>query len=622
MATMRITGIASGLDTEQMIKDLMKAESMKLDKVKQDKQYVEWQQESYREIINQMRGFQSTFFDVLKPSTNLTSASSFSKFNYGITSNGVASTALSITATASAAKSVTVNKIDQLATKDTWTGASTGIRGIKTQGLNMSNLAGNELDFSIAIGSTARTITLQNADVSELSVSDLAAKLNTEISNTFGADYNSVVSVEGTELKFDFAGSEVRILEGSNPESMTALGITSGVTSYGYKTKGIDELFDFTGIDLSLININGKTIALSGTDTVDAMNKKLNDAGAGFEIKYNTLSDKFSMVSTKEGSANNIVLDDNTSAFMGKLFNMADPKVGQVGGLNAKLTINGEPVIQGSNSFVLDGLTFDLKSTSVDPINITIAVNTESIADNIKNFVVEYNKMIDSLTTKLTERRDYDYKPLTDEQREALSEEEIEKWEEKAKLGNMRGASELSTFLTQLRNAIIEPINGVGISMKDIGISSSSYQDRGKLTIDEDKLKLALENNYDNVVNLFSKQSSVEYSDTANRNTRDSENGIANRFNDILKDYSRTTRDASGNKGLLIIKAGIENDTSAFQNDISKRINTFDDRLDRLADYLASREDYYYNMFSKMESALSQMQSQGDSMMSMFGGAL
>ncbi|MDW7662169.1 MAG: flagellar filament capping protein FliD [Bacillota bacterium] len=629
MSSLRITGIMSGMDTEQMIKDLMKAESMRLDKVKQDKQYVEWQQESYREIINQMRGFQSTFFDVLKPSTNLTSASSFSKFNYGITSNGVASSAVSITASASAAKAVTINKIEQLATKDTWTGATTGIRGIETQGVNMGSLAGKELDFSIAIGSTAKTITLQNADVSGLSVTDLAAKLNTEISSAFGTDYSGVVSVvsvvsaegiESEELKFDFAGSEVKILEVSNPESMTALGVTSGVSSYGYKTKGIDELFDFTGIDLSAININGTTIALSGTDTVDAMNKKLNDAGAGFEIKYNTLSDNFSMVSTKEGSANNIVLDDNTSAFMGKLFNMADPKVGQVGGLNAKLTINGEPVIQGSNSFVLDGITFDLKSTSVDPIDITIAVNTESIADNIKNFVVEYNKMIDSLTTKLTERRDYDYKPLTDEQREALSEEEIEKWETRAKLGSMRSATELNTFLTELRNAIIEPIEGVGISMKDIGISSTSYQDRGKLYIDEDKLNLALENNYDEVVNLFSSQSSVEYSDTANRNTRDSENGIANRFNDIIKDYSRTTRDASGNKGLLIIKAGIENDTSAFQNDISKRINTFDDRLDRLADYLETREDYYYNMFSKMESALSQMQAQGDSLAGMLGG--
>lgn len=621
MAPMRISGITSGMDTDQMVKDLMKAESMKLDKVKQDKQYAQWQQESYREIISQMRTFQSTFFDVLKPNTNLSSASSFSKFSYGITSAGISSNAVSITATAAAAKAVTINKIDQLATKDTWTGTTTGIRGITTDGLNLNALGTNDLEFSLAIGSNAKTITLTNAEVSGLDSTALAAAINSKISNAFGSDYASVVSAVGTEIKFDYAGSELKILEASNPESMTALGLTSGVSSYGYKTKGIEELFDFTGIDLSVVKINGKTIALSGTDTIDVMNKKLNDAGAGLEIMYNNLSDRFSMVSTKEGSANNIVLDDaNTSAFMGKLFNMADPTVGQIEGLNAKLTINGEDIIQGSNSFLLDGITFDLKSTSVDPIDITVAFNTESIVENIKNFASEYNKLIDTLSVKLIERRDYDYKPLTDEQRDALSEEEIEKWEEKAKLGNMKSATELNTFLIQLRNAIIEPISGVGISMKEIGISSSSYQDRGKLTIDEEKLKLALENNYNEVVNMFSTESSVEYSDTANRNTRNDENGIGNRFNDILKDYTRTIRDTNGNKGILITKAGVENDTSVVQNDISKRISEYDKRLDRLADYLASKEEYYYAMFSKMETALSQLQTQGDSIMNMLGG--
>ncbi|MCD4712423.1 MAG: flagellar filament capping protein FliD [Clostridiales bacterium] len=622
MSSIRITGIMSGMDTDQMIKDLMKAESLRLDKVKQDKQYVQWQQESYRDIINQMKGFQSTFFDVLKPSTNLTSASSFSKFSYGITSGGVESSAVSITASATAAKAVTINSIGQLATKDTWTGASTGVRGIETVGLDLTELGTSDLEINISIGSNAKTIKLTNAETTGLDATALAEALNTKIKAAFGADYSNVVSVEGSEVKFDFAGSEIKILEASNPESIAALGITSGVSSYGYKTKGIGELFfNSTGIDLASVKINGSTISLSATDTIDSMNKKLNDAAAGFEIKYNSLSDSFSMFSTKEGSANNVVLDDaNTSAFMGKLFNVADPTTVQAGGKNAQLTINDVPVIQSSNSFLLDGITFDLKAKSTDQIDITVAVNTESIVDNIRNFVTEYNKMIDTISTKLTEKRDYDYKPLTDEQRESLSEEEIERWEERAKLGNMRSASELSTFLTQLRNAIIEPISGVGISLNDIGISSSSYQDRGKLTINEDKLKLSLDNNFDEVVNLFSAQSSVNYTDSANRNTRNSENGIGNRFNDILRDYVRTTRDTNGNKGILIIKAGIENDTSVVQNDISKRITTYDTRLESLAEYLASREDYYYNMFSKMESALSQMQSQGDSMMSMLGG--
>ena len=200
-----------------------------------------------------------------------------------------------------------------------------------------------------------------------------------------------------------------------------------------------------------------------------------------------------------------------------------------------------------------------------------------------------------------------------------MTEDEIEKWEEKAKSGMMKGSSELSSMLTELRNAVIAPIEGVGLTMAQIGISSTSYSDRGKLTIDETKLKSALENNYDDVVQLFTKQSTTTYNDSANRTTRNNENGVGSRFDDIIKDYIRTTRDSNGQNGKLIIKAGIENDASQFSNDFQKRISGYDDRIADLLDYLTSRENYYYTMFSKMESALSQMESQASSLMSQLG---
>ncbi len=618
MSTLRLSGF-SGLDTEQMIKDLMKAENLKVDRVKQDKQYVEWQQEAFRSIIKDVQAFQSTFFDVLKPSTNISSSSSFAKFSYSVMSGSVESSAVSVTATAAASKSVTINEIDQLATKDTWTGAATGVRGIETSGLDMTKLSGSDLEFTLSIGGNAKTISVSQAEMAAPDF-DLATTLNTKISTAFGSDYSNVVTDLGTELKFDFAGSEVKILKsGENQASMDALGVSSGVSSYGYKTKTVGELFNFTGVDLSAININGQSIALSATDTIDQMNKKLNDAAAGFQISYNQLSDSFNMVSTKEGSVNDITMDDaNAQAFADVIFNTAS--MDGSGGKNAILTVNDVQITQSSNVFELDGRTFDLKATSTDPIEIGVSVNTDSVVENIRNFVTEYNKLIDTISAKLTEKKDYDYKPLTDEQREALSEEEIERWEDRAKLGNLRGASELQNMLTNLRNAIIEPIEGVGLSMNDIGISSSSYQDRGKLTIDEDKLKLALENNYDDVVNLFTAKSDKSYTDSANRAERFSESGIGDRFADIIKDNVRTTRDSNGNKGILIVKAGIENDTSVVLNDLSKRISGYDDRINSLMDYLSSREDYYYTMFTRMESALSQLESQSASLSGMFSG--
>ena len=635
---MRISGIASGFDTDTMIKDLMKAESARVNKVKQNRQYVLWQQEGFREIINKLRTFQSNYFDVLKSNQNMTSSSSFAKFSYSVKSGGVDSTKVSVVAGAEVkSKSVTIDSIDQLASKDKWTGNTADLRGIKTGDLDIAalktTLGAKDLEITVSVGSNAKLISVTQAELAAIGTVDaLKTKLNEKITASFGSDYSNMATVNGSKLEFDFAGTEIKVLKyGSNAESMTGLfGADASQSSYAYQSKTIGELFGLTNATLSSVVINGKNIALDETDTISKMLTKINGSEANVLMSYDSLRDRFTMESKSEGSANNITVTDGSNAetvlskVFGNVANLVDGTGAVVNitrneGVNAKLSINGTSVIQSNNTFSLDGMTYTLKETSVAAINIGVTTDTTSIIDNIKNFVKEYNDIVDFVNGKLSEKRDYDFDPLTDEEKEALSEEDIEKWETKAKAGNLRGSSELSSMLTELRNALIEPIEGAGLTMSQIGISSSSYTDKGKLTIDETKLKSALENNYEDVVTLFTKKSSVSYSDNANRATRDSENGISTRFEDILKDYTRTTRDSNGNKGKLIMKVGIENDASQFSNEFQKKITGYDDRISDLLEYLSDKEDYYYTMFSKMESALSQMESQSASLMSQLG---
>lgn len=637
MATMRISGIMSGFDTDTMIKDLMKAESARVDKVKKERQYIQWQQEGFREIISKLKTFQSNYFDVLNSTQNMRSATSFAKFSYSVKSGGVDTDKVSVIASATAAsKSVTINSIDQLATKDKWTGNDADLRGIKSQDLDISAMkttlttAGKNLEFSLSIGSNAKSISVNPADFSN--ITELKDQLNTKISQAFGAEYANVVKVNGSALEFDFAGSEVKAFKlGDNSESMMGLfGTETAQSSLSYSSKSIGELFGLTNATLSSVVINGKTIALDETDTISKMIQKVNGSEANVNLSYDSLKDRFVLESKAEGAVNNISIGDssNAEALFSKLFNAADvvdassaavtPSMRQQG-LNAQLVINDVAIVQSNNNFSLDGINYSLKETSATAIDIGIETNTTAIIDNIKNFVKEYNDIVDYITGKLSEKKNYDYAPLTDEEKEALTEDEIKKWEEKAKAGMLKGSSELNSMLTELRNAVVSPIEGVGITMAQIGISSTSYSDRGKLTIDETKLKSALENNYDDVVQLFTKQSSTTYNDSTNRTTRNNENGVGSRFDDIIKDYIRTTRDSNGQKGKLIIKAGIENDASQFSNDFQKRISSYDDRIADLLDFLANRENYYYTMFSKMESALSQMESQASSLMSQLG---
>lgn len=640
MANLRINGIMSGFDTETMIKDLMKAESSRVNKVKQDKQYAVWQQEGFRDIINKLKTFQSNYFDVLKPSQNLTSASSFGKFSYSVMSGGVASTKVSVTASAAVKNKVqTIDEITQLASKDNWVGNAADLRGIKTESFDVAafktamTTAGKDAEFSLAIGSNSKVIKITQAELAAVTtVDDLKNVMNTKISAAFGSDYGSVVTNVGGELKFDFGGSEVKMLTfDTNTETMAALGFTNGQSSYGFQSKTIGELFGLTNATLANVSINGTTIALDENDSINKMLEKINGSAANVNMSYDALRDRFVLESKTEGSANNITIADGSEAetFLSKAFgNVADlvnasgtvVNITRNEGLNAKLSINGVAVTQSNNTFTMDGMTYTLKELSATAIDINVSTDSTAIIDNIKGFVKEYNDLVDFITNKLTEKKNYDFKPLTEEEREALSDEDIVKWETKAKSGMLKGSSELSNMLIQLRNAVIEPISDVGLNLSQIGIASTGYSDKGKLTIDETKLKSALDNNFDEVVNLFSKKSAVAYTDTANKATRYSENGIASRFDDILKDYTRTSRDTNGNKGLLIMKAGIENDTSAFSNEFSKRITGFDDRISSLLDDLDSKEAYYYNMFAKMESALSQMESQASSLMSQLGG--
>lgn len=638
MAVTRLTGITSGMDTDKMVKDLMKAESARLDKVKKNQTSVSWQQEAYRDVISKIRTLQSTYFDTLTPEKNISSSASFGKFSYNVTSGGVASTAVSVTANADASsKSVVINKITQLATKDTMSGVESEMRGVKTGEFDLAtvkaNLGASGMKMTVAIGSDSKVIELTQAELGAVAdKTQLAAALNTKISAAFGSDFDDIVSVKNLntpnpgngQIEFDSSGSTVRVYTFiGNENTMTQLGLTNGQSNMDYTSKTLNQLFGVTDAQIGTISINGTSISLSQEDSYAQAMDKINKSGAEVLLKYDSLSDKFSLTSTAEGSANNIDITSGSGAetLFSKMFGVTDftdLDYKHTSGKNATLQINGIDVVQSSNTFGFDGINYSLKETSAVEINVGITVEKKSIIDNIKGFVSEYNKLIDSISTKFSEKKYYDYEPLTDEERDALSEEEITRWEDKAKSGNLRGATELSTFLTKLRNALVEPIEGSNINLAAIGITSTSYMEKGKLSIDETILSEKLDTNFDDVVRLFSQQSDKAYG-SGNGAERYRESGIGARMDDIMKDYTRTTRDTNGNKGILIMKAGVTNDASIVNNELTKKLLDYDQRISDLEDYLADREAYYYSTFAAMESAMTKLQSQADSLTGMIG---
>jgi flagellar hook-associated protein 2 len=174
-----------------------------------------------------------------------------------------------------------------------------------------------------------------------------------------------------------------------------------------------------------------------------------------------------------------------------------------------------------------------------------------------------------------------------------------------------------------MRTALYEKVEGVSISLYDIGIASSSYTDRGKLKIDEAKLRNALTNNFDQVVKLFTNDAEHSYmeslDDSTKRTERYKQSGVAQRLYDIIQDNVRTTRNADGKKGILLEKAGYANDSTDYKNLMLDQIKSKETLIDALEQKMLAKETALYLKFSTMEKLLGEMQSQMGSMSSMLG---
>lgn len=618
MAVNRLTGF-SGFDVESNVKKLMDAERVKLTRLQQSKQYKVWEQEAYRSVIDKFNSFKSEYFDILKGDKNFRSATSFAKFTSTAMVNGTASTDVTISGGAGLTNfNQTIEYVNQLATKDTYKSETMDFAVVQSGTLDFVTKPAS-LKMSMTIGSSTKSIEVALGSVTNQA--EFGAALQAEITAQFGAAYSNVVDATGANVKLSSPGNTITLLAQTGDTSLKDwFGVDSGASSAAYASKAINDssMLGVTAADLSAMTINGKSLTDMGileTDTLTSMMNKINSSGVGVQVTYDSLKDKLQVNATQEGSPNNLSL---SATFIDKM-KLDATKVGatavHTAGQNAVLSLNGVEITKESNSFAIDGLQIKLNaehSAAAGTIAISVKTDTTKIVDQIKGFIETYNGLIKSVGDQVSEKVYRSFKPLTSDQKEAMTEAEIKAWEDKSKSGVLRARNEINSVLDNMRLALMEKVEGVGLTLPEIGIdTTSSYADRGKLVIkDEEKLKNAIENNYTDVVNLFSASSDKAYLDKNNVAERYRENGLANRLYDIIQDSTRTTPDDNGNKGIFLTYAGQKNTSTQAQNTLSKAIDEYDAKIDKLNSYLSERENYYYRMFAQVESALAKMSSQ------------
>ncbi|WP_430883972.1 flagellar filament capping protein FliD [Fusibacter sp. JL216-2] len=625
MSVTRITGLTSGIDTDSMIKDLMKLEQSKIDNVEKQKTLVEWEQEAYREVINGIRAFKEEYFDFLSADTNFRSASAFSAYSESVQVNGEDVSYVSASGTSEIKTySHTIGSISQLATQDEWVTDRTGIGDLSGDHFNFSTMP-SSLEFSLTIDGNNKTISIP--DTSGITTKeDLAQLIDDEIVAQFGTDYSGVVNVDPSDdaIYFRMDGSDVTIMEtDGNSSELDWLGFNSGESSTDYEDKSLLQLFYISNDDLASMTINGvslEDIGITEASTISDLSEAISsNEDMDAEFFYNSTTDKFTIRAEDFGTANTVSM---SSSFM-STFGFVDDVAHHTEADNAVLEINGATIVKSSNNFSVEGVQYSLNELydGVDgDIEIKVNIDTSDIKEKINKFVETYNGLVEMVNGKLTEKKNYDYEPLTSEEKESLSDDEVEKWETTAKKGLLRNDSSLQKMLTSMRLALYESVDGVDLNLADIGITTTAnYKDGGKLVVDEDKLDDALENNYSEVVKLFTNESDKEYLDTENISERYNENGVANRLYDIIQNNIRITRDSTGVKGTLLEKAGMEGDVTSTKNLLSSLIVDYEDKIDSLWDSYYDMEDSLYIKFGNMESALAELQAQSSSLMSQLG---
>jgi flagellar hook-associated protein 2 len=349
------------------------------------------------------------------------------------------------------------------------------------------------------------------------------------------------------------------------------------------------------------------------------MNEVNSNEDSTVKITYSQTTKKFAFTATEMGEKYN----DTTLAAsdMAKdLFGISDDTK-MSGGSYATfiVNINGDEqeLTRSSNTVDLDGLSVTLKGTFnesydlddkdrvLDPdevVSFNVSADTDTIISAIKSMVEDYNTMASAIknaysTMPLEKSDGSSYEPLSDDDMADMSDAAIERYETNAKTGLLFGDSDLSSCYSALLNAITSSTAGSKV-FAEIGIGTSYSDGMTTLTLNETKLKEALESDPDKVRDAFT-----------------GSNGLMQGLSDAVERYAGTT---GATKGVLIEKAGSTlAPTSIYSNTWQSAIDDLDDEIEKWQDKLSDKIDYYTTQFTNLETLISEMNSQSSMLSSL-----
>lgn len=498
----RLSGMSSGLDTESIINELVKAKSAKLDTLRGDQKKLTWTQDKWKELNTKVYGFYTGSL------SDMRYKSSFTKKSTKVTSDAVS------VVTAANAPNVAQNlKIENMA--------------------KAGYLTGGKLSDAGTYNSSTK-------------VCDAVAD------GGLGVAVNSEITIK----------------------------VGKGET---------------------------KTIAITADTTIGDITKELKSAGvnASFDAK----NQRFYISSTATGKDNDFTLGGDALGALGlvpaaKGEEPTSKSAIRIEGADAKILLNNAEYTSNNNTFDINGLTISINYETDKEINLSTTEDTDGIYDMVKNFFKDYNKLINEMDSLYNADSAAKYKMLTDEQKEAMTDKEVEEWEDKIKSALLRRDSTLGSVADAMKVVMLGGVtmsDGSTMYLSDFGVSTLGYFNSGEneknaFHIDGDKDDEKTRTNTDKLRAMIASD--------------------PNKVADFFSSLAKTLYD----KVDELMKSTSMSSAFTIYNDkqMKEDIDDYNEKILKQEQKITDFEDRYYKKFSKMEKALSTLESKNNAVSQLF----
>lgn len=394
----------------------------------------------------------------------------------------------------------------------------------------------------------------------------------------------------------------VKVLANASSQMWTGSKI-AGTDSSGNAVTGGTKLADLGIAADTVIKVNDQDITVTEDMTLSGLASAM--AEKGINANYDANQGRF-YLSSKESGVEFTVSSSDDQALVN--LGLKNPD-GVVPASKARIEYNGVEYESNSGTFNINGLTIEVNASDEDikkakTQSFVVDMDVDSIYDKVKSFVKEYNSLITEMNKLYDAPSSKGYEPLTSDEKDAMTDEEVKNWETKIKDSLLRRDSTISTLLTSMRttlNKSVEVSGADGITkygLSSFGITTGTYTEKGQLHIagdpddsdyaaQDDKLKAAIMADPDAVIKTFTTLGSEMYTNLQNAMKKTEMSSALTFYND---------------------------------KQIDEEIKTYKNDVKTLQQKLQADEDKYYKQFSAMETAMAKFQSQQTYISQLFGG--